>query len=82
MKKYLTLKEASDRTGISRAVLMMRIQRGELPAVDLRPPGSDRAAWRVIDQDLEAWLASKRRLFKRAVRNLGGEGGDNEQSKT
>lgn len=70
--------EAAKLLNLSREAVMALIHAGELPAVDVRLPGSDRPRFRIDPADCQRWLESRRyqppapaSLPQRKVRTLG-----------
>ena len=52
----ISLQEAARITGLSPATIRNRIKAGVLAGVDMRPPWSSRATWRVQECEIQAML--------------------------
>jgi excisionase family DNA binding protein len=57
LRQYLTIAETADLLGIHPSTVYRRLEDGELPGVQLGPPGS---AIRIPRAGLDAWLWSER----------------------
>jgi hypothetical protein len=58
-RSYATLKDFSESTGIEYSNVLRRVQRGDIPAINVAPRHSKRACWRMYEEQLEEWFANR-----------------------
>jgi excisionase family DNA binding protein len=70
--QLLKVDEVADRMRVNRRTAQSWIDSGELPAIDVRPDGAQRALWRVQPRDLLEF-AQRRKLGQSMVMPAVGE---------
>lgn len=64
MQEILKVHEVARKMRVNRRTVQSWIDSGQLPAIDVRPDGAQRAMWRVHHADLHQFTKSRKKTKK------------------